>query len=393
VNRAFVTVFLKELRESFRDRRTMLSALLLGPLGGPLLFAVLMNAQLQRGAERAEEPVEIAVSGREHAPNLVAFLEQQGAVVGEFAGDEATATRQVRERETKLVLVIPAEFGERLRAGEPAAVRLYSDSSDTAASAARARAAALLEGYSSRLATQRLQARGLSPVLVQPVYVDQVDVATPAGRALLLLGMLSYFVIFGTLVGGMYVAIDATAGERERGSLEPLLTTAASRDAIAYGKIAAAAFFMAVSLALAVVGFAVALRYVPLGSLGMQANFGPDVAAKVFLLMLPFVVLGAAAMTLAASFTKSFREAQTWLTALMFVPTLPIIFAAIWQLQPSNALMWVPSMSQHLLITSLLRAEPLVPLHVLLSVGGTLALGVAIAWVAARLYRREGILG
>jgi sodium transport system permease protein len=205
--------------------------------------------------------------------------------------------------------------------------------------------------------------------------------------------MLSYFMVFATLIGGMYVAIDATAGERERGSLEPLLTTAVPRDRVVQAKIAAAATFMTLSLALTVVGFYFALRYVPLEQLGMRANFGAAVAGIVFLTMLPFVLLGASLLTVVASFTRSFREAQSWLTGLLFVPTIPIIFAALFQVQAKDHLMWIPSLSQHLIINSLLRAEPVEPLHVGMSVAATLALGIVLAWVAARLYRREAILG
>jgi sodium transport system permease protein len=394
------TVLLKELRENLRDRRTLLTALLFGPLGAPVLFAVLMNVTLERGAERAAEPVEVVVVGRENAPNLVAFLEQQGALVevrpAFEPGDPETPeriARAVRERRAALVLEIPGDYGERLRAARPAAVRVYGDSSDTGTAGDRARLTGWLAGYSGQLAAQRLQVRGYSPAIMQPVVVDAVDVATPAGRALLVLGMLTYFIVFATLMGGLYVAIDATAGERERGSLEPLLTTPVSRAAIVYAKIAGAAVFMTLSLALTVTGFAVALQFVPFERLGMSANFGPEVAFGVFLVMLPFVLLGAALMTIVASFTRSYREAQSWLTAVLLVPTVPIIFAAVYQVQPRADLMWIPSLSQHLAITAALRDEPLPVAQLLLSAGATLALGVVLAVLAARLYRREGILG
>jgi sodium transport system permease protein len=228
---------------------------------------------------------------------------------------------------------------------------------------------------------------------VQPVVVDDIDVSTPAGRALLVLGMLSYFIVFATLMGGLYVAIDATAGERERGSLEPLLTLPVRRYQLVCGKILAACFYMCVSLALTLGAFAVSLRFVRLESLGMAANFGPRVALLAFVLMLPFVVFGASMMTLVASFTRSYREAQSWLTVVLLVPTIPIMFAAIYQLQARAQLMWIPSLSQHLLIDALLRGEALQPLYVAASAGATLALGVALAVAAVALYRREQILG
>jgi sodium transport system permease protein len=390
---ALWTVFLKELRDNLRDRRTLLTALVFGPLGAPLLFAVMITITVQRGAERSEGPIELAVSGREHAPNFVAFLEQNGAEITAFVGGGEAAAQRVRTKQAPTVIVIPEDFGARLREGQPVTVQLYADTSNTSTNAVQSRAIRLIQAYSSQIASQRLQARGISPLLAQPIYADVVDVATPAGRAMLVLGMLSYFIVFSTLIGGMYVAIDATAGERERGSLEPLLTVAVPRERLAQGKIAAACFFMVLSLALALLGFVVALAFVPLEQLGMRANFGFSVALTVFVVMLPFVLVGASLMTIVAGFTRSFREAQSWLTALLLVPTVPIMFAALYQVQATDRLMWIPSLGQHLIVNSLLRAEPLQPQHVAMSVASTLLFGLALAWVAARLYRREAILG
>jgi len=391
--RALVTVFLKEILENARDRRTLLSALIVGPIGAPLLFAFLINTMVERNLDNAERPLKLTVAGRGNAPNLVAFLEGHNVVIKDFTGDGGAATRAVRTHEERLVLEIPADFGAHLGRGVPAPVRLYTDYSDTSAAAERGRAEALLAHYSTRIAQWRLEARGVAPSLVHAIAVDEIDVATPAGRAATLLGMLSYFFVFATLMGGIYVAIDATAGERERSSLEPLLTLPVERRVLVVGKILAAGAWMVVSLTLTVVAFAISMRFVRLDALGMSNAFGPRTALAIVLLMLPFVVLGAALMTLVASFTRSYREAQSWLTFVVLLPTLPIMYAAISQLPSRPALMWVPSLSQHLLITSLLRAEPLAGADVAVSAGATLAVGAVLAAIAVRLYRREQILG
>jgi sodium transport system permease protein len=391
--RALLTVLFKELIENARDRRTVLSALLIGPLGGPLLFGVMMNLTLERGREHAEQALELPVAGQSAAPNLVAFLKSKGVRVSDLPGGAAAAAAAVRSHAARIVLVITDGYGERLRAGEPARVLLYTDTSDTSARGDRSRAELLLREYDFQIAAWRLAARGLSPLLVHPVAVDEIDVSTPAARALALLGMLSYFIVFATLMGGLYVAIDTTAGERERGSLEPLLTLPVPRRALVYGKILAACVYMSLSLLLNLAAFAVSLRFVRLESAGMALNLGAGVALAIFAVMLPFVLVGSALMTIVASFTRSYREAQSWLAAVLLVPTLPIVFAALYQVPSRTALMWVPSLSQHLLIESLLRGEQPQPLHVLLSAGATLALGALLAWGAGRLYAREKILG
>jgi sodium transport system permease protein len=150
---------------------------------------------------------------------------------------------------------------------------------------------------------------------------------------------------------------------------------------------------MTLALALVCMTTSQAIRIVPLESIGMSANFGIDVVVQTFAAVLPFTLVGASAMTIVASFTRSYKEAQTWLGVMMLVPTLPIAIAGVMNVKPALALMLVPSMSQHLIIQGLLKAEPLPPGHVALSFASTFAVGVGLAWIAGRLYQREGILG
>ena len=98
-------------------------------------------------------------------------------------------------------------------------------------------------------------------------------------------------------------------------------------------------------------------------------------------------------MTLVASFTKSYKEAQTWLSIVLIAPTLPILIVSILNVRPKLEFMFVPSLSQHLILQDMVKNEPLVWLHVLISVASTLLIGAALTWVCARLYRREGLLG
>jgi sodium transport system permease protein len=228
---------------------------------------------------------------------------------------------------------------------------------------------------------------------VQPVVVDAVDVSTPSARATLVLGMLSYVILLATLMGGLYLAIDATAGERERGSLESLLTLPVTREHLIYGKIAATAVMMLTALAVVCVSIALALRAIPLESFGMSANFGPSVIGGVFLAVAPFALFAAALLTVVASFTRTYKEAQSWLGVVLLVPTVPIAIAGVLSVQPQALLMLVPSLAQHLVIQGLIRGDPLPASWVLLAWVGSAASGLALASLAGRLYRREAILG
>ena len=386
-------VFRKELLETLRDRRALLSSLVMGPLFAPLLFIGMLAISLDRSVSALDEAVAVTVSGAERAPNLVRFLREQGFDLSLRDGPDTELRRWIEDDSELVVMAVPDGFGERFAGGRPARVLVYADGSNSKAERRADRLRAAIGGYSGALASLRLQARGISPLVAQPLVVDDVDVSTPAARATLVLGMLSYLILLVTLVGGMYLAIDATAGERERGSLEPLLTMPVPRAQLIYGKVLAAAFFMSVALALVTTTLALSIRQLPLETIGMSANFGPGVALGVFLSTLPFVTVGAALLTVVASFTRSYKEAQTWLGVLMLVPTLPIAVAGVLGIKANAALMAVPSLSQHLLIQGFLRGDPLPTAYAAISVASTLALGGLLTWVAGRLYQRERILG
>jgi len=390
---AIRTVFRKEVRDNLRDRRTLLSALLMGPLFGPILFAFVINMSLKQSLGEADEALDVPVIGQEHAPNLIEYLKSHNINITQAPADRAAALEAVKNGEHDLVLVIPEAFGEELAGTIPATIEVISDLANTQAQRESRRAMRALRSYNQQIAALRLVARGVSPVVLRPLNIDVVDVSTPSGRSALLLGMLSYFFLFALLTGGMNLAIDATAGERERGSLEPLLCLPVTRDHLIFGKIFAACLFMAVSLSLSLISFHVVLKFLPLEKLGMTPNFGLLVVLKGFLLLLPFTLLGASLMTLVASFTKSFKEAQTWLSVVLLAPTLPILIVSILMVRPSTELMFIPSLSQHLLLVGLIKNEPINMLHVLVSVSGTLLAGGILTMICARLYRREGLLG
>ena len=391
--RTFLTVFFKEILDNVRDRRTLASALIMGPIFGPVMFAFIINMSIDRALDNAESSMDLPVIGQEHAPNLMRFLESRNIVIVEGPEDIDSAAAAVKTGKHDVVLVVPENFGEQLADTIPARVELFSDEANSQGEKEARRARNALYAYNQQLATIRVSARGINPMLLRPINVDEVDVSTPSGRSAMLLGMMSYFFIFALLMGGMYLAIDTTAGERERGSLEPLLSLPVTRGQLILGKIMATCVFMATSLILSLLCFFVVLKFMPLEQLGMTPNFGLPVVAATFFLLLPFVLLGASLMTLVASFTKSYKEAQTWLSVVLIAPTLPILIVSLLTLRPQLEFMFVPSLSQHLILVDMVKNEPLNGLHIAISVVSTLFFGAVLIWLCAKLYRREGLLG
>jgi sodium transport system permease protein len=383
---ASLAVFIKEIRENLRDRRTVMSALLIGPLLGPVLLVMIMQLSIGREFSRAEAPLKVPVIGAEHAPNLVEALRQMGLEPQPPVADPIAA---VLDQQADAVLRIPVGFGMAWEKGEPAQVELYYDSSQRDSNAPVTRVGTMVRQYSQQHAAQRLVARGLAPGLLQPVVLDSRDQSTPQSRASVLFSMLPYFFVLTIFLGGMYLAIDLTAGERERQSLEPLFANPVPRWRILLGKLGAICAFSLVSLLLAIAAFAVAGRFMPADKLGMDFNLGLPFAVATLLLMLPLVALFAALQTLVAAFAKSFREAQTYLSILMFLPILPTIALSVVPMKPQAWMYAVPLLAQQVGVTEVLRGAAVGAGEIALCLASGFAIALATAVATAWVYRSE----
>jgi len=391
--RFVLTVLRKELRENLRDRRSVISALILSAVLTPLVVALLVNLTVRRGQNQDNQPVTLAVVHGERAPNLLADLRQYRIDVVAVDLDDSAARAAVRHQLRRIVLAIPDNYASQLAQGLPAPVLLYTDSSDASGAADVGRVRAVLGRHASEIARLRLMARGLDPTVLSAIAIQDVDVATPTSRSVLILGAFTVLILMSMLMGGLHVALDATAGERERGSLEPLLTVPVRREHLIYGKILAACVFMLLALTVCACAMAVALRHAGLERLGMNENMNPLTVLELIACCAPLAPLSASLMTIVAAFTRSYREAQTYVGLILLIPTLPLVFASTLGLRPSPWLMMVPSLSQHFMVTGLLRAEPVPALYAVLSVSVSLALGAVAAYAAGRLYHREALLG
>ncbi|MDI3262189.1 MAG: ABC transporter permease [Fulvimonas sp.] len=382
---AFV-VYLKEVRENLRDRRTLTSAFLTGPLLTPLLFVVLINLAIHQQLEKAERPLKLPVIGASYAPNLVRALEAGGIVPQPPLADPEAA---VRRQDVDLVLRIAPAYAAAWRKGEPVQVELIHDSSQRNAGTAVERVSRLIETYARQQGAMRLVARGLSPTLAAPVQVADRDQATAQSRAVLMFNMLPYLFVLTLFIGGMYLAIDLTAGERERQSLEPLFINPVPRGQIFLGKLAAICTFSAASLAISLLAFGMVGRFMPAERLGMEIDLGPGFALRVLVLQLPMIVLLAALQSLVAAFARSYREAQTYLSLLMLLPMLPSVLLMVLPLKPQAWMYAVPLLGQHLGILDLVRGDGLGLLPLSACLAGTAFVALLAVAATLRLYRSE----
>ena len=379
-------VWRKELRDAARDRRSLMSALLY-PVLMPLMLTMMFGALARQ--EGSDRPLEAPVAGRERAPNLVAWLEERGVVIVEPPADPEAA---VRDGDMDFVLVIDEEYGEQFRSVRPAVVRIVHDSSRTASLSDIRRTRGLLLEYGSQVAALRLIARGVHPGVVQAVRVAELDLATPAQSAARLLAGLPMFLIVAAFVGGLNVAIDTTAGERERRSLEPLLVNPVSRSALTAGKWLATCVFGLVASLLTLVLSLLMMRFVPLEQLGMQLSLGGRQVVLMALAVAPVALLASALQMFVATFARSFKEAQTYVSLLLIVPMLPGLVTAVYPLQTAAWMTLVPALSQQLLLVDIMGGEPVGVPALAASVAGTLLLTLVFLASIAHMLQQEKIV-
>lgn len=382
-------VFRKEVLESLRDRKASFNSLLLGPLLFPLLFLGLAWFGISIEQERAEKPLRIPVAGVENAPNLVAWLEQQGLIRLPAPADPEAA---VRRNETEVIIRIPESFGEEWRKGRPAPLEIIADPSRRETNTTLNRVKGLIQGYSSQIGGLRIQLRGVSPELARPIQIKDVDMSTPKSRALMVMIFLPYILMLTAFTGGLHLAMDSTAGEKERRSLEPLFLNPVPRWRIMCGKLLATTAFAFASLSLTLLSFRLTLPFLPIDQLGIDLQLSTRSVLMILIVIAPVTLLAAAFLTLLASFAKSYKEAQSYMGLVILIPVIPSMLFMVNPVKPEQAMMWIPLFSQNLLIGEIIRGEAVVTAWMLASITGTLVLGLVLAFVAANLYNRAKLI-
>ncbi|KPV50951.1 hypothetical protein SE17_23995 [Kouleothrix aurantiaca] len=382
-------IFRKELTDHLRDRRTIITSLFY-PLMGPLIVLLVFTVLGQSVAQRTERALELPVAGAENAPALVAFLKQHNVVVQPAPADPQSV---VRAGDLDTVLVIQPGFANSFAAEQPAAVQLLQDNSRSSSNVTVERARKLLEQFNEQVAAGRLQTRGVAPQVVQVLAVEDVDLATSQSRGASFLNLLPYFIIFAVFSGGAGLAVDMTAGERERGSLEPLLLNPVPRRDVLLGKLLLVLLVTLVLVAETVLAFGLILNVVPLGTMfGVPLSFSPLALAKIYLLTLPMIVLASSMQMIVAAVTRGPKEAQSYLQLIPLVPALPGLVLAFLPIKPALWAMAIPTFGQQLLINQLMRGEAVSALNVLASTLITLLVGALLLRIALRLYTREAIV-
>lgn len=347
------SVFRKELMDALRDRRTLLTVLLSSVAMGPLVL-VLLSTLVSSIEERAEAR-EVAVSGLAQAPSLRNYLERQTYTVR-----EAPADFEKQLQDSKLadpVLVVGPDFEAELAAGEMPVVELVVSSANQRAQSGVGRLTRLLNGYSQEQAMLRLAVRGVSVSLLQSLQVEERDLANPATRAAQFTSMLPFFVVMAVLYGALAAALDTTAGERERGSLEPLLMNPASRLSIVLGKWAAVASVAMLIALLSCFSFLPGQWLLRSETLAAMFQYGLPEALAFLALLFPLAGALAAVLMAVAIRCKSYKEAQANATVVLVGFTMLPMVTMFNQEGERAWHLWLPALAQTTLMNRVLKGE------------------------------------
>ena len=377
-------VFIKELTDALRDRRTLLMVVLSSVAIGPVILVAL--SALIAGMEQRAEAREVYAVGMAQAPTLRNHLERQGYTIKEAPADHEQ--QLVSRRFGDPVLLIPKDFERDLAQGTIPVVEVVSASANQRAQGSVGRITQLLQGFNREQAGLRLAFRGVAPSLLQPVQIEERDLADPRARAAQLTGMLPFFVLMAVLYGALNAALDTTAGERERGSLEPLLMNPAPRAALVLGKWGAVASVGMLIAVLSSLSFLPAQWLLRSETLAAMFQYGMREAMLFLALLLPLAAALSALLMAVAIRCKTFKEAQANSTVVILAVSMLPVTTLFNQEGEKPWHLWTPALAQITLMGRVLKGEAMGAADLLppLLVAAVVTL-LCVAFVARQLRR------
>ena len=385
--RQIAIVARKEIKDSLRDRRALWSIVFSVSIG-PVIIGFMMNRVADR--QREAEHVRVPVVGMQYAPALVEWLRQQSGV--EIVQGPANPEEAVRNQEEELTIIVPENFAEKFTQSRPAVLQIVADSSRNDARPTVERVRRLLQQYGAEIGSLRLIARGVSPAAARPVDIEDIEVSTAQQRAAQILTFIPMFIMMAGFVGGMQIATDSTAGERERGSLEPLLVNPAPRLVFVGGKWLAAALAAMASTALTTILCAILPRFLPLDEMGIRFRIGPEHIPGIIGAALPMCLFSSALQSTVGTLARSFKEAQSYMGVLVLLPMIPGVMGALYPLGNAPWMYATPMLGPYVLLTNVLGGQTPAMNAFLTSAAISIVAAAILVRITSTLFESEGII-
>ena len=392
-------VYRKELVDSLRDRRTLISMIAVPLLIMPLLTIGMGVLSAKLVGQAMEEVPKVMILGGEDSPKVRAELERMENV--RIVPAKSDYAEEISSKQIRAAVEIPEGFDTRLASGAPMTVKIYMYEGELKSGFGANRLQKFFRDLRDRVIRERLEARQLPENLVRPFDIEQQNVA-PAEKVggAVLGGLVPYFVILLCLTGAMYPAMDLTAGEKERGTIETILCSPVSRTHLVLGK-----FLMVLTASIATAVLSITSMAVSFGVgkkmlLGM-ANGAVDAALQIamtgkavvaiFFMVLPLAVFFSAALLAIALFAKSFKEAQSYISPLMIVVVLPAVAALLPGVELNTTLALVPVLNTSLVCKEIITGTYHWEYIALIFASSCIYAAAALA-IAVKLFQREDVL-
>lgn len=343
----FKALLIKEFKEAFRDKRALMVAMTLAILA-PVMILVLSKTMIKEMVETP--PIYLNITGDNFAPKLIKNLEQSNIFTLNKAPDNVKELWQERNLE----LIIPSDFAEKLEAGRKITLTLRADFSEKSLSSAIRRVKNEINYYSQNIGAKRLIVRGIDPRILRPIVMNDQDTSEPSSNAMFISLMLGLYVLMAAFMSGLSVAIDSSAGERERNVLEMLLCQPVSTFKIVLAKLCCASTISIIGVTLTLVLTSFSVSFVDLTKIGATFNLDIFMVLFLILLLLP-ISFFASALQLFVSFqAKSFKEAQSTVSMIIMLPAM--IPVALMFIDDKPAwLDWLPVSGQSILMDDLFK--------------------------------------
>ncbi len=346
----------KEIVDLLRDRKSIFLALFGVAISGPLVVCLLyfVAQSIQGRIDKITAPIVNA----QFAPDFVRFLERRGVKVD---ADPQDYEARLKGGDLDAVLVVDPNYATGLASGRPVTITLVTLSSRERSAPIAGRLAGEVRSYANTIGNERMILRGIAPSVARPLLLEELDLSSVEQRSARFLQMMSFYALFAGLMGAIAAALDVTAGERERQTLEPLLTTPVAASELAVGKWLAVAMVNLLAVTASMLGFLIALKLVPLGKLGLPFNFGAREFTGFMAVLIPFAFMVPGVLLAFGAAGKTAKEAQSSLTlAVSLVGLLPLIS---WLRQTKAPWwdVWVPVNGQFAVLSKVLRAEAILP--------------------------------
>jgi sodium transport system permease protein len=397
--RGIGVVYRKELIDSLRDRRTLFSMIAVPLLLMPVLTIGLLVVLIRQVGQASEEVPKVMVLGGKDSPKVRAELEKLEGV--EIVAQKPDYAEEISSKQIRAAVEIPAGFDAKLAAGEPMSVKIYMYEGELKSGFGADRLQKFFRDVRDRAIRERLEARQLPENLIRPFDIKQQNVAPPekVGGAILG-GLVPYFVILLSLTGAMYPAMDLTAGEKERGTIETILCSPVSRTHLVLGKFLMVLTASVATAVLAIISMTVSfgvgkkmLQGVAHGAADtiLQITLTAKAVISVFVMVLPLAVLFSAALLAIALFAKSFKEAQSYISPLMIVVVLPAVAAVLPGVELNTTLALVPVLNTSLVSKEIMTGTYHWNYIALIFASSCIYAAAAIA-IAVKLFQREDVL-